>query len=55
MNVLVERYDSTLRQTMVDLGASEKLARAKLNAIERIRAEQKNAAGKLLRRRRSYG
>ncbi|KAG2311460.1 hypothetical protein Bca4012_025929 [Brassica carinata] len=55
MNVLVERYDSTLRQTMVDLGASEKLARANLNAIERIKAEQKNAAGKLLRRRRSYG
>ncbi|KAG2281944.1 hypothetical protein Bca52824_053164 [Brassica carinata] len=43
MNYLVEKYDSTLKQTMVQLGASEKLARTRLSVIERLRAENKKA------------
>ncbi|KAF2569078.1 hypothetical protein F2Q68_00025752 [Brassica cretica] len=43
MNFLVEKYDSALKQTMIQLGSSEKLAQARLNAIERIKAEHKKA------------
>ncbi|KAF3568999.1 hypothetical protein DY000_02017721 [Brassica cretica] len=43
MNFLVEKYDSTLKQTMIQLGSSEKLAQARLKAIERVRAENKKA------------
>ncbi|KAH0869700.1 hypothetical protein HID58_076722 [Brassica napus] len=43
MNFLVEKYDSTLKQTMIQLGSSEKLAQARLKAIERVRAEHKKA------------
>ncbi|KAF2553502.1 hypothetical protein F2Q68_00033684 [Brassica cretica] len=39
MNFLVEKYDSTLKQTMIQLGSSEKLAQARLKATERVRAE----------------
>ncbi|KAF3542718.1 hypothetical protein DY000_02006331 [Brassica cretica] len=46
MNFLVEKYDSTLKQTMVQLGASEKLAQARLKAIKRVRAEHKKANDK---------
>ncbi|KAF2543749.1 hypothetical protein F2Q68_00029848 [Brassica cretica] len=43
MNFLVEKYDSALKQTMIQLGSSEKLAQARLKAIERVRAEHKKA------------
>ena len=43
MNYLVEKYNSALKQTMIQLGASEKLARARLGAIERMRAKNKKA------------
>ncbi|KAF3555618.1 hypothetical protein F2Q69_00011927 [Brassica cretica] len=43
MNFLVEKYDSTLKQTMIQLGSSKKLAQARLKAIERVRAEHKKA------------
>ncbi|KAG2288748.1 hypothetical protein Bca52824_048352 [Brassica carinata] len=43
MNFLVEKYDSTLKQTMIQLGSSEKLAQARLKAIKRVRAEHKKA------------
>jgi len=43
MNFLVEKYDSALKQTMIQLGSSEKLAQARLKAIERVRDEHKNA------------
>lgn len=46
MNYLVERYDRTLKQTMVQLGAFEKLARLRLSAIERMKAKQKKAEDK---------
>ncbi|KAF3570928.1 hypothetical protein F2Q69_00060217 [Brassica cretica] len=46
MNYLVENYDITLKQTMVQLGASEKLAQVRLKAIERVRAEHKKANDK---------
>ncbi|XP_048605904.1 uncharacterized protein At3g60930, chloroplastic-like [Brassica napus] len=46
MNYLVEKYDSTLKQTMVQLGVSEKLVQARLKAIERVRAEHKKANDK---------
>lgn len=46
MNFLVEKYDSTLKQTMVQLGAAEKLAQARLKAVERVRAEHKKANDK---------
>ncbi|KAF3553716.1 hypothetical protein F2Q69_00014274 [Brassica cretica] len=46
MNYLVEKYDSTLNQTMIQLGASEKLARTRLGVIERLRAENKKASDK---------
>ena len=46
MNFLVEKYDSALKQKMVQLGASEKLARARLGAIERARGEHKKANDK---------
>ncbi|XP_013607709.1 PREDICTED: uncharacterized protein At3g60930, chloroplastic-like [Brassica oleracea var. oleracea] len=36
MNFLVEKYDSALKQTMIQLGSSEKLAHARLKAIERF-------------------
>lgn len=41
MNFLVERYDTTLKQTMVQLGAADKLAATRLKVIERVRAELK--------------
>ncbi|KAF2582704.1 hypothetical protein F2Q68_00004657 [Brassica cretica] len=43
MNFLVEKYDSALKQTMIQLRCSEKLAQARLKAIERVRAEHKKA------------
>ncbi|KAF3510987.1 hypothetical protein F2Q69_00007336 [Brassica cretica] len=43
MNFLVEKYDSALKQTMIQLGSSVKLAQARLKAIERVRAEHKKA------------
>ncbi|KAF2596177.1 hypothetical protein F2Q68_00011061 [Brassica cretica] len=43
MNFLIEKYDSALKQTMIQLGSSEKLAQARLKAIERVRAEHKKA------------
>lgn len=46
MNYLVEKYDSTLKQTMIQLGASDKLARTRLSVIERLRAENKKAGDK---------
>ncbi|KAF3587479.1 hypothetical protein F2Q69_00031430 [Brassica cretica] len=46
MNFLVEKYDSTLKQMMVQLGASQKLAQARFKAIERVRAEHKKANDK---------
>ncbi|KAG5400313.1 hypothetical protein IGI04_014920 [Brassica rapa subsp. trilocularis] len=46
MNYLVEKYDSTLKQTMVQLGASEKLARTRLSVIKRMRSENKKASDK---------
>ncbi|KAF3585875.1 hypothetical protein F2Q69_00031032 [Brassica cretica] len=46
MNYLVEKYDSALKQTMIQLGAAEKLARTRLSAIERLRAENKKANDK---------
>ncbi|KAF3518687.1 hypothetical protein DY000_02061072 [Brassica cretica] len=47
MNYLVEKYDSALKQTKIPLGASEKLTRARLGAIERMRAEHKKASDKV--------
>ncbi|KAH0859727.1 hypothetical protein HID58_087988 [Brassica napus] len=35
MNFLVEKYDSALKQTMIQLGSSEKLAQTRLKVIER--------------------
>ncbi|XP_048637568.1 meiosis-specific protein ASY2-like [Brassica napus] len=46
MNYLVEKYDSTLKQTMIQLGASEKLARTRLGVIVRLRTENKKASDK---------
>ncbi|KAG5384363.1 hypothetical protein IGI04_035833 [Brassica rapa subsp. trilocularis] len=46
MNYLVEKYESTLKHTMIQLGASEKLARTWLSVIERLRAENKKATDK---------
>ncbi|KAF3576872.1 hypothetical protein DY000_02031946 [Brassica cretica] len=43
MNFLVEKYDSTLKQTMIQLGSSEKLAQTRLKVIERVRTEHKKA------------
>ena len=43
MNFLVEKYDSALKQTMIQLGSSEKLAQTRLKVIERVRAEHKKA------------
>ncbi|KAF2612067.1 hypothetical protein F2Q70_00012521 [Brassica cretica] len=43
MNFLVEKYDSALKQTMIQLGSSEKLAQAGLKAIEKVRDEHKKA------------
>ncbi|KAF2536689.1 hypothetical protein F2Q68_00022151 [Brassica cretica] len=43
MNFLVKKYDSALKQTIIQLGSSEKLAQARLKAIERVRAEHKKA------------
>ncbi|KAH0881032.1 LOW QUALITY PROTEIN: hypothetical protein HID58_068426, partial [Brassica napus] len=43
MNFLVEKYDSTLKQTMIQLGSSKKLAQTRLKVIERVRAEHKKA------------
>ncbi|KAF2543021.1 hypothetical protein F2Q68_00030559 [Brassica cretica] len=54
MNYLVEKYDRTLKQTMIQLGASEKLARARLSVIERLRAENKKASDKRLRRKKFF-
>ncbi|KAG5414619.1 hypothetical protein IGI04_002186, partial [Brassica rapa subsp. trilocularis] len=41
MNFLVERYDTTLKQTIAQLGAADKLAATRLKVIERVRAELK--------------
>ncbi|KAG2315117.1 hypothetical protein Bca52824_018239 [Brassica carinata] len=46
VNNLLERYDSALKQTMGQLGASQKLPRVRLGVIERLRAEQKKAEDK---------
>ncbi|KAF2560455.1 hypothetical protein F2Q70_00017189 [Brassica cretica] len=46
MKFLVEKYDNTLKQTMVQLGASQKLAQARLKVIERVRAEHEKANDK---------
>ncbi|KAG2287663.1 hypothetical protein Bca52824_047267 [Brassica carinata] len=43
MNFLVEKYDSALKQTMIQLGSSEKLAQTRLKVIKRVRAEHKKA------------
>ncbi|KAH0903607.1 hypothetical protein HID58_043110 [Brassica napus] len=43
MNFLVEKYDSALKQKMIQLGSSEKLAQTRLKVIERVRAEHKKA------------
>ncbi|KAF3486856.1 hypothetical protein F2Q69_00055358 [Brassica cretica] len=43
MNFLVEKYDSSLKQTMIQLGSSERLAQARLKTIERVRAEHKKS------------
>ncbi|XP_013726582.1 meiosis-specific protein ASY2-like [Brassica napus] len=43
MNFPVEKYNSALKQTMIQLGSSEKLAQARLKAIKRVRAEHKKA------------
>ncbi|KAG2271462.1 hypothetical protein Bca52824_066017 [Brassica carinata] len=40
------KYDSALKQTMIQLGAAEKLARTRLSAIERLWAENKKANDK---------
>lgn len=48
MNVLVEKYDRTLKQTIVELGAAQNLAHTRLGVIERLRAEQKKANEKTL-------
>ncbi|KAH0880354.1 hypothetical protein HID58_067748 [Brassica napus] len=41
-----KRYDSALKQMMIQLGAAEKLARTRLSAIERLWAENKKANDK---------
>lgn len=46
MNFLVEKYESTRKQTMIQLGSAEKLARVQKRAIIRIWAEQKAASDK---------
>ena len=46
MNFLVERYDTTLKQTMAQLGAADKLAATRLKVIERVRAELKQGSEK---------
>ncbi|KAG2293279.1 hypothetical protein Bca52824_039948 [Brassica carinata] len=43
MNFLVEKYNSALKQTMIQLGSSEKLAQARLKAIERVSVEHTKA------------
>ena len=43
MNFLVERYDTTLKQTMAQLGAADKLAATRLKVIEKVRAELKQS------------
>ncbi|KAG2266323.1 hypothetical protein Bca52824_073402 [Brassica carinata] len=43
MNFLVEKYDSALKQTIIQLGSSEKLAQTRLKVIKRVRAEHKKA------------
>ncbi|XP_013617139.1 PREDICTED: uncharacterized abhydrolase domain-containing protein DDB_G0269086-like [Brassica oleracea var. oleracea] len=50
MNFLVEKYDNTLKQTMIQLGSSEKLAQARLKAIERVRAEGKLKSARATRK-----
>jgi len=49
MNFLVEKYDSALKQTMIQLGSSEKLAQTRLKVIERVRAEHKKANEKAVK------
>ncbi|KAG2329931.1 hypothetical protein Bca52824_001111 [Brassica carinata] len=48
MNVLVEKYDTALKQTMTELGASAKLAKVRLGVIERLRADQERISKKTL-------
>ncbi|KAH0897518.1 hypothetical protein HID58_047086, partial [Brassica napus] len=44
MNFLVEKYDSALKQTMIQLGSSEKLAQTRLKVIERHKKANEKAA-----------
>ncbi|KAG2306969.1 hypothetical protein Bca52824_026717 [Brassica carinata] len=48
INVLVEKYDIALKQTMTELGASVKLARVRFGVIERLRADQERTSKKTL-------
>ncbi|KAG2323096.1 hypothetical protein Bca52824_016309 [Brassica carinata] len=48
VNVLVEKYDTALKQTMAELGASTRLAKVRLGVIERLRADQERVAKKTL-------
>ncbi|KAL0899147.1 hypothetical protein Bca101_083108 [Brassica carinata] len=48
MNVLVEKYDTALKQTITELGASVKLSRVRLGVIERLRADQERVSKKTL-------
>ncbi|KAL0741801.1 hypothetical protein Bca4012_083314 [Brassica carinata] len=48
VNVLVEKYDTALKQTMTELGASVKLSRVRLRVIERLRADQERINKKTL-------
>ncbi|KAG2303477.1 hypothetical protein Bca52824_032128 [Brassica carinata] len=48
VNVLVEKYDTALKQTMGELGASTRLAKVRLGVIERLRADQERIAKKTL-------
>ncbi|KAL0863764.1 hypothetical protein Bca101_042882 [Brassica carinata] len=48
VNVLVEKYDTALKQTMTELGASVKLSRVRLGVIERLRADQERIKQKTL-------
>ncbi|KAL0888331.1 hypothetical protein Bca101_012314 [Brassica carinata] len=48
MNVLVERYDTALKQTMGELGASIRLSKTRLGAIEQLKAERERVKAKTL-------
>ncbi|KAL0701830.1 hypothetical protein Bca4012_057952 [Brassica carinata] len=55
MNVLVEKYDTALKQTMTELGASAKLARVRLGVIERLRADQERISKKTIEEKEALG